>query len=191
MQVKERDFGNQFLSHIREVDSICEVVRCFEDSNVVHVDGGIAPLRDIETINLELILADIETVDKKIEKAKKMLKADKKYAFEIEVLEKIKKVLESGKSARTIDFLEEEMEIVKDAYLLTTKPILYIANISENQILEAGNDKFVNEVKEYAKTENAKVIPLCVKIEEELSSLEGEDKKEMLEALRTRRIRTR
>lgn len=120
-----------------------------------------------------------------------MLKADKKYAFEIEVLEKVKKVLESGKSARTIDFTEEEMEIVKDAYLLTTKPILYIANISESQILEAENDKFVNEVKEYAKTENAKVIPLCVKIEEELSSLEGEDKKEMLEALRLRRIRLR
>ena len=99
-QVKEKDYGNQFLSHIREVDSICEVVRCFEDSNVVHVDGSISPLRDIETINLELILADIETVDKKIEKAKKMLKADKKYAFEIEVLEKVKKVLEERKISK-------------------------------------------------------------------------------------------
>ncbi len=178
-----KDFGNKFLSHIREVDSICEVVRCFEDSNVVHVDGGISPLRDIETINLELILADIEAVDKKIEKAKKMLKADKKYAFEIEVLEKVKKTLEEGKSARTIDFNEEELEVVKDAYLLTIKPILYIANISENQISTADTDKFVNEVKSYAKTENAEVIPLCVKIEEELSVLDGNDKKEMLEAL--------
>ncbi len=96
-QVREKDFGNKFLSHIREVDSICEVVRCFEDSNVVHVDGEVSPLRDIETINLELILADIETIDKKIDKAKKMLKADKKYAFEIEVLEKVKKVLEERK----------------------------------------------------------------------------------------------
>ncbi len=112
-----------------------------------------------------------------------MLKADKKYAFEIEVLEKVKKVLEEGKSARTINFTEEEMEVVKDAYLLTIKPILYIANISEEQILTADTDKFVNEVREHAKTENAKVIPLCVKIEEELSILQGEDKKEMLEAL--------
>lgn len=169
---KGEGLGNKFLSHIREVDSICEVVRCFEDSNVVHVDGKIEPLRDIETINLELILADLETIDKKIEKAKKMLKADKKYAFEIDVLEKVKKVLESGKSARTIDFTDEEMEIVKDAYLLTIKPILYIANISEGQIIEAESDAKVNEVREYAKTENAKVIPLCVKIEEELSALE-------------------
>ncbi len=180
---KGEGLGNKFLSHIREVDSIAEVVRCFEDPNVVHVDGGISPKRDIETINLELIFADLETVEKRIEKAKKMLKADKKYAFEIEVLEKVKKVLEEGKSARTINFTEEEQEVMKDAYLLTAKPILYIANISEEQIASADTDKYVNEVREYAKTENAKVIPLCVKIEEELSILEGEDKKEMLEAL--------
>ncbi len=180
---KGEGLGNKFLSHIREVDSIAEVVRCFEDSNVVHVDGSISPKRDIETINLELIFADLETVEKRLEKAKKMLKADKKYEFEVEVFEKVKKVLEEGKSARTINFTEEEQEIVKDAYLLTTKPIIYIANISEEQILTADTDKYVNEVKEYARTENAKVIPLCVKIEEELSVLEGEDKKEMLEAL--------
>ncbi len=180
---KGEGLGNKFLSHIREVDSIAEVVRCFEDSNVVHVDGSISPKRDIETINLELIFADLETVEKRLEKAKKMLKADKKYEFEVEVFEKVKKVLEEGKSARTINFTEKEQEIVKDAYLLTTKPIIYIANISEEQILTADTDKYVNEVKEYARTENAKVIPLCVKIEEELSVLEGEDKKEMLEAL--------
>ncbi len=180
---KGEGLGNKFLSHIREVDSICEVVRCFEDSNVVHVDGNISPKRDIETINLELIFADIETIDKRLEKAKKMLKADKKYEFEIQVLEKTKKVLEEGKSARTIDFTEEEKEIIKDTYLLTTKPIIYIANISEEQIASADTDKFVNEVREYAKQENAKVIPLCVKIEEELSSLDKDDKKEMLEAL--------
>lgn len=180
---KGEGLGNKFLSHIREVDSIVEVVRCFEDSNIVHVDGSISPKRDIETINLELIFADIETIDKKLEKAKKMLKADKKYAFEIEVLEKVKKVLEEGKSARTITFTEEEQEVMKDTYLLTLKPIIYIANISEEQIASVDTDKYVNEVKEYAASENAKVIPLCVKIEEELSTLEGADKKEMLEAL--------
>ena len=180
---KGEGLGNKFLSHIREVDSICEVVRCFEDSNVVHVDGNISPKRDIETINLELIFADIETIDKRLEKAKKMLKADKKYEFEIQVLEKTKKVLEEGKSARTINFTDEEKKIIKDTYLLTTKPIIYIANISEEQIANSDTDKFVNEVKEYAKQENAKVIPLCVKIEEELSSLDKDDKKEMLEAL--------
>ncbi len=180
---KGEGLGNKFLSHIREVDSIAEVVRCFEDSNIVHVDGSISPKRDIETINLELIFADIETIDKRLEKAKKMLKADKKYAFEIEVLEKVKKVLEEGKSARTIDFTEEEQEVMKDTYLLTLKPIIYIANISEEQIANVDTDKYVSEVKEYAESENAKVIPLCVKIEEELSTLEGTDKKEMLEAL--------
>ncbi len=180
---KGEGLGNKFLSHIREVDSICEVVRCFEDSNVVHVDGSISPKRDIETINLELIFADLETIEKRLEKAKKMLKADKKYEFEIQVLEKTKKTLEEGKSARTINFTDEEREIIKDTYLLTTKPIIYIANISEEQISSSDIDKFVNEVRDYAKQENAKVIPLCVKIEEELSSLDKDDKKEMLEAL--------
>ena len=175
--------GNKFLSHIREVDSIVEVVRCFDDSNVVHVEGNINPLRDIETINLELILADIETINKRIEKSKKMLKADKKYQFEIDTLEKVKSVLEEGKSARTIDFTQEELEVINDTYLLTNKPILYIANISEDMIQNANEYEYVKQVKEYAKFEKAKVIPLCVKIEEELSSLNKEDKKEMLEAL--------
>jgi len=180
---KGEGLGNKFLSHIREVDSIVEVVRCFENSNIVHVDGSIDPLRDIETINLELIFADIEMIDKKLEKARKMLKADKKYQAEINVLEKIKSVLEQGKSARTIDFSEEEKELLKETYLLTLKPILYISNVSEDQLQNAENDEYVNKVREYAKGENAEVIPLCVKIEEELSSLEKEDKAEMLEAL--------
>ena len=180
---KGEGLGNKFLSHIREVDSIVEVVRCFENTNVVHVDGNINPIRDIETINLELIFADIETIDKKLDKAKKMLKADKKYAEEIKLLEKIKEVLESGKSARTIEFNEEEKELLKDTYLLTLKPILYIANVSEEQLTNAENDIYVQEVRKYAKTENAEVIPLCVKIEEELSSLDECDKNEMLEAL--------
>ena len=168
--------GNKFLSHIREVDSIVEVVRCFEDPNVVHVDGSINPTRDIETINLELIFADIETIDKRLDRARKQLKADKKAQLEIDVLEKIKNVLESGKSARTIELNDEEKELIKDVYLLTSKPILYIANVSENQLSTSENDKYVNEVREYAKTENASVIPLCVKIEEELSSLDSMSK---------------
>ena len=180
---KGEGLGNKFLSHIRETDAIVEVVRCFEDSNVVHVDGSVNPIRDIETINLELIFADIETVNKRLDKARKNLKADKKYQEEIDLLEKILKVLEEGKSARTIDFNEDEQVLVKDMFLLTTKPILYIANVSEEQLEDAENDAFVKQVKEYASNEKAEVIPLCVKIEEELSGLEDEDKKEMLEAL--------
>ena len=180
---KGEGLGNKFLSHIRETDAIVEVVRCFEDSNVVHVDGDVNPIRDIETINLELIFADIETVNKRLDKARKNLKADKKYQIEIDLLEKILKNLEEGKSARAISFNEEEQELVKDMFLLTTKPILYIANIAESQLETMENDELVMKVKEYAKKENAEVIPLCVKIEEELSGLDDNDKKEMLEAL--------
>ena len=180
---KGEGLGNKFLSHIREVDSIVEVVRCFEDPNIVHVDGSIDPKRDIETINLELIFADIETVDKKLDNAKKKLKADKKYQQEVDLFENIKKTLESGKSVRTMTFNEEEQEILKDTYLLTMKPILYIANVSEEQLAAPFDDENVKQVAQYAKSENAEVIPLCVKLEEELASLSGDDKKEMLEAL--------
>ena len=180
---KGEGLGNKFLSHIRETDAIVEVVRCFEDSNVVHVDGSVNPIRDIETINLELIFADIETVNKRLDKAKKNLKADKKYQIEIDLLEKILKTLEEGKSARTLEFNEEEQVLVRDMFLLTTKPILYIANVSEEQLENPDDNDNVKKVKEYAKKENAEVIPLCVKIEEELSGLEENDKKEMLEAL--------
>lgn len=178
---KGEGLGNKFLSHIRETDAICEVVRCFDDSNIVHVDGSINPIRDIETINLELIFADIETVNKRLEKAKKNLKADKKYQEEIDLLEKILKCLENGKSARTIDFNEDEKILVKDMFLLTTKPIIYIANVSEEQLENAKEEPSVKKVIEYAKEEKAEVVPLCVKVEEELSSLSDEDKKEMLE----------
>ena len=180
---KGEGLGNKFLSHIREVDAICQVVRCFEDANVIHVDGNVNPLRDIETINLELIFADMETLEKRLDKAKKNLKADKKYQAEIDLIEKIKANLEKGIPARAIDYSEDEQEIVKDMFLLTSKPIIYIANISEEQISNAENEPMVKEVKEYAQKENAEVIPLCVKIEEELSGLDEQDKKEMLEAL--------
>ena len=180
---KGEGLGNKFLSHIREVDSIVEVVRCFDDPNVVHVDGSVDPIRDIETINLELIFADLETVEKKLERARKMLKADKKFQEEIDCLEKVKATLEAGKSARTLDLSEEEQAVLKDAFLLTLKPILYVANVSEEQLETKDNDANVLKVKEYAKSEKTDVIPLCVKIEEELASLDDADKTEMLEAL--------
>ena len=179
---KGEGLGNKFLSHIRETDAICEVVRCFEDSNIIHVDGSINPVRDIETINLELIFADLETVEKRIDRSSKMIKADKKYQFELDTWKKVREALQNGKMARSLDYSEEEQEVIKDAFLLTMKPILYVANVSEEQLSD-DNDANVKAVEEYAKQDKAEVIKLCVKIEEELSGLDGDDKKEMLEAL--------
>lgn len=180
---KGEGLGNQFLSHIRETDSIVQVVRCFENSNIGHVDGSVEPVRDMETINFELIFADLETIEKRLEKAKKMLKSDKKYQFEIDTFEKVKQALEEGKSARTVELSEEEQEVIKDSFLLTSKPILYVANVDESDIEHPEANENVKKVKEYAKKEGTEVISLCVKIEEELSVLEPEEKKEMLEAL--------
>ncbi len=180
---KGEGLGNKFLSHIRETDSIVQVVRCFENSNIVHVDGNVEPIRDIETINFELIFADLETIDKRLEKARKMLKSDKKYQFEIDTLEKVKQALEAGKCARTLEYSDEELEVIKDSFLLTMKPVLYVANIDESEIENPEANENVKKVKEYAKQEGAEVICLCVKIEEELSTLEKEEKLEMLEAL--------
>ena len=180
---KGEGLGNKFLSHIRETDAICHVVRCFENDNVVHVDGNIDAIRDAETINLELIFADIETVDKRIDKAKKMLKADKKYQAELDLLEKVKTRLEEGIPVRAMEFNEDEELIIKEMFLLTSKPIIYIANISEEQIENPDAVDNVIKLKEYAQKEHAEVIPLCVKIEEELSGLDENDKNEMLEAL--------
>ena len=178
---KGEGLGNKFLSHIRETDSIVEVVRCFDDSNIVHVDGSVDPIRDIETINLELVLADLETVNKRIERAAKLAKGDKKYYAEEDLFKKIRDHLEAGKPARTLELNDDEKEIIKDAFLLTMKPILYVANVSESDI--GKENKYVEKVKEYAKAESSEVVTLCVKIEEELSSLEGEEKQEMLEAM--------
>lgn len=179
---KGEGLGNKFLSHIRETDAICQVVRCFEDSNIIHVDGSINPVRDIETINLELVFADLETVEKRIDRASKLIKVDKKYQLEFDTWKKVRDALQNGKPARSLEYTDEELEIVRDGFLLTMKPILYVANVSEDQLLDE-NDANVNSVKEYAKQDKAEVIKLCVKIEEELSSLDGNDKKEMLEAL--------
>lgn len=178
---KGEGLGNQFLSHIRETDAICEVVRCFDDPNVVHVDGSVEPVRDMETIDLELVFADLDTAQKRLDKAKKNLKADKKYQEEIDVLTKVIEQLEQGVSIRSTKLKEEEQEMLRDMFFLTAKPILYIANVSEEQLENPLEDPMVKQVIEYAKKQKAEVVPLCVKIEEELSGLEDSDKQEMLE----------
>ena len=144
---KGEGLGNKFLSHIREVDSILQVVRCFNNSNIVHVDGSIDPIRDIETINLELIFADLETIEKRIDRAKKLLKADKKYQFEIETLEKVKEALDNGKCARTLSYTDEEKDVLRECFLLTMKPVLYVANISEDEIENPEENENVKKVK--------------------------------------------
>ncbi len=168
---KGEGLGNKFLSHIREVDSIVHVIRCFENENIAHVDGSVDPIRDIETINIELCLADLETVEKRLEKAKKSLKADKKFQSEIDLLEKIKSALELGTPVRNLKLNDEELEIISSSFLLTLKPILYVGNISEDEIENPEKNQNLVKLEEYAKKEGAEVIPLCVKIEEELSGL--------------------
>ena len=173
---KGEGLGNKFLSHIREVDAIVHVVRCFEDSNIINVNGNVDPLRDIEVINLELILADLESVTKRLEKGNKLIKVgDKSAIMEVELLTKIKQVLEAGKPARSLSFDEEQQKIVKDFFLLTTKPVIYCANIGENEIGKADNNH-VNAVKAHAESEGSEVISLCAKIEEELTKLEIEER---------------
>ena len=179
---KGEGLGNKFLAHIRETDSILEVVRCFDDSNIVHVDGNVDPIRDIETINLELELADLETVNKRIDRASKLAKGDKKYLQEEEAFKKVRKTLEDGNRAILTELTDEEKLIIKDAFLLTMKPILYVANVAEDEVGKDDN-QYVKLVKEHAKKENSEVVVLSAKLEEELSSLEGEDKAEMLEAM--------
>ena len=178
---KGEGLGNKFLSHIREVDSIIEVVRCFDNPNVVHVDGSIDPVRDAEIINLELIYADLDTIEKRIQRLQKQMKADNSAKKELELMEKIKQILEEGKPARSIELTEDEEKLVKTLQLLTIKPIMYVANLDEESI-ENGNE-YLERVKEMAAKENAKVIPLSVKIEEEISELDEEEKAEMLEAM--------
>ncbi len=181
---KGEGLGNKFLSHIREVEAILHVVRCFEDGNVVHVDGDVDPIRDIETINYELILSDIEMLDRRIDKTRKQLKADKKIQPYLELLERIKSVLENGESARTMDFDEEEKKLVKELNLLSYKPVIYAANISEDDLTDGvENNVHLKRLKEFAKTENSEVIYFCAKIEEELAMLDDEDREMFLEEL--------
>lgn len=180
---KGEGLGNKFLANIREVDAIVHVVRCFEDSDVMHVDGETDPARDIETINLELILSDMEYMERRIDKTRKMLKGgDKKFQAELEVQEKILACLESGQSARTLTFEEDEKNHLKDLFLLTIKPVLYVANISEDD-LNGPEPAAVAEVRKIAEAENAEVVTISAKIEEEISVLDDEERAIFLQDL--------
>ena len=180
---KGEGLGNKFLSHIREVSAIVHVVRCFDDENIVHVDGSVDPIRDIETINLELIFSDLEVIQKRMEKTEKLARSgDKKSKEEFALQNKVKEHLESGKPVRTLELSEEEEETLKTYFLLTSKKVLYAANVSEDDLADNGeNNKYVDKVKALAKEEGSEVVTVCAKLEEELSALSDEEKSEMLE----------
>ncbi|MBQ3047639.1 MAG: redox-regulated ATPase YchF [Clostridia bacterium] len=181
---KGEGLGNKFLSHIREVDAIVHVVRCFEDEKIIHVEGKIAPKEDIETINLELILADLESVAKYFEKETKLVKSGAGSKEHLAILEKLKSTLEAEKCLRTLPFTLEEKIYVDSLFLLTSKPVIYVANIAETDISKDENSlDLVNQVKEYAKTESAKTLVLSCKIEEELISLDPEERELFKEEL--------
>ncbi|MGD6858069.1 redox-regulated ATPase YchF [Bacillus infantis] len=181
---KGEGLGNKFLSHIREVDAICQVVRCFADDNITHVSGKVDPISDIETINLELILADLESVEKRIARVGKMAKQkDKEAVAELEVLELLKDAFESDKPARTVEFTEEQHKIAKNLHLLTIKPVLYVANVGEDDVADPSSNEYVQSVRDFAEKDNAEVIVVCAKIESEIAELEGEEKQMFLEEL--------
>jgi ribosome-binding ATPase len=181
---KGEGLGNKFLAHIREVDAIVHVVRCFVDDNITHVSGGVDPIDDIETINLELILSDLDSVEKKIERSRKNIKGgDKKYAAEVECLERIKEALYADKPARSVDLSDDEKLIVRDLHLLTMKPILYAANVSEDEVAKADENPYVQKVREYAALEGAEVVPISAKVESEIAELDEDEKALFLEEL--------
>ena len=181
---KGEGLGNKFLSHIREVDAIVHVVRCFEDTNITHVDGSIDPLRDIETINLELVFSDAEIIDRRIDRTKKAMKGDKSLAKELALLERVKAALEDGKSARTLEYDDDEMAIMKEISLISMKPVIYAANVAEDDFSKGiENNEFVNKVKALAAGEGSQVMPVSARIEEEIAQLDGEEKAMFLEEL--------
>jgi GTP-binding protein YchF len=175
---KGEGLGNKFLSHIREVAAIVHVVRCFEDTNIVHVEGSVDPLRDIETINLELIFSDLEVLERRMDKTNKAARSgDKKSQEELQFMEKLKVHLENGKPVRTYDMTKDEMELVEQYFLLTSKPVLYAANLSEDDITNGyDNNPYLKKVIELADSENSEVIPICAKVEEEISVLDEDEK---------------
>lgn len=178
---KGEGLGNKFLSHIREAAAIVHVVRCFKDDNVVHVDGSVDPIRDIETINLELIFSDLDTMEKRIEKTAKTAKGgDKKAKEDLVLLDRIKSCLEAGKPVRSMEVTEDEEKVIKELFLLTSKPVLYVGNISEEDLLSGEDNPLVKKVREYVEKENSQLITVCAKLEEELSTLEEDEKLELL-----------
>ena len=170
---KGEGLGNKFLSHIREVDAVVHVVRCFDDENIIHVDGSVNPVRDMETINLELVFADLETLERRIGKAQTMLKADKKYAEDVDRLEKMKAWLESGKPLRSMAVDEDFKAFMDEQFLLTVKPVIYVANVDESGL---GGNAYTEKVKEAAAAEGAECVVLCAKLEEDLGALDDEER---------------
>ncbi len=181
---KGEGLGNKFLSHIREVDAILHVIRCFKDENIIHVDGDIDPMRDLETINLELIFSDMEILERRMDRVRKALKGDKTLQGELDTLEKVYAGLEEGRCARALDLTDDELEMIAEANLLTLKPIIYVANVSE---AEAGGEPTDNEMymklKAHAESEKAQVIAICAGIEAEIAELPPEEKAVFLEDL--------
>lgn len=182
---KGEGLGNKFLANIREVDAIVHVVRAFEDSNIVHVEGSVDPIRDIETINLELIMADLEVLDRRIDKTKKSLKGgDKSFVTQLEFYEKLHDFLESGKCARAMDMTDDELEMLTDVSLLTLKPVIYAANVAEDDYAKPEDEnEFVKKIKAFAETEKSEVMVVSARIEEEIAALEKEEKQMFLEEL--------
>jgi ribosome-binding ATPase len=181
---KGEGLGNKFLANIRQVDAICQVVRCFEDENITHVSGKVNPIDDIEVINLELILADMESVEKRMGRVEKLARQkDKEAMVEVEVLNLLKEAFEGEKPARSVEFTDEQLKIAKGLHLLTIKPVLYVANVSEEDIANPSDNEYVQKVREFAAKENAEVIVICAKIEEEIAELEGEEKTMFLQEL--------
>ena len=179
---KGEGLGNKFLSNIRMTDAIVHVVRCFDDENIIHVDGSTDPLRDIETIDLELIMADMEMVQRRIEKAKKAAKGDKKFLREAEVFEGLLEHLDSGKSARSYECSEDEMELISTSELLSLKPVIYAANVDEDAFKNGlENNEYYNAVKEMAEKEGSEVLPICASAEQEIAELDDEEKIMFLE----------
>ena len=182
---KGEGLGNQFLANIREVDAIVHVVRCFEDTNVIHVDGSVAPLRDIETINLELIFSDLEILERRMAKTTKVARNDKEAAKELEFLKKVKAHLEEGKMAITMKLeTEDELAYIGSYNLLTYKPVIYAANVCEDDLADDGHScAYVQEVRNYAQEQNSEVFVICAQIEQEIAELDDDEKKMFLEDL--------
>ena len=180
---KGEGLGNKFLGDIRSTDAIVHVVRCFDDDNIIHVEGGADPKRDIEIIDMELILSDMEMIERRIDKALKAAKGDKKYLQEAEVFKALYEHLNAGKSARSFECSEDEAEIIATSDLLTTKPIIYAANMDESGIADYENSEYYKAVAEIARAEGARVLPICAKIEEEMGELDAEDKMMFLEEM--------
>ncbi|MFV0288605.1 MAG: redox-regulated ATPase YchF [Mycoplasmatales bacterium] len=180
---KGEGLGNKFLANIREVDAICQVIRCFEDDNIIHVNGQVDPLEDINIINMELILSDLEQVSKRIERIGKKAKSDKEAKKEMDILIKIQTCLENEQAVRTLELDEEELETIKQFNLLTIKPLLLIGNVSEEDLLNVDNNHHYVKLQEYSKQNNIPLVYICAKIEEELVELEGEEKIEFLKDL--------